>query len=85
MRAASIPNLTRISREPGWWHFGIRDSCRGDSRRPCVIVVDTNVIAYLYLPNEHTQMAEQLLDLVGDNAMVDQAGAATRQPRSAAS
>jgi predicted nucleic acid-binding protein len=26
-----------------------------------VIVVDTNVIAYLYLPNEHTQMAEQLL------------------------
>lgn len=26
-----------------------------------MIVVDTNVIAYLYLPNEHTQMAEQLL------------------------
>jgi predicted nucleic acid-binding protein len=26
-----------------------------------VIVVDTNVIAYLYLPTKHTQMAEDLL------------------------
>jgi predicted nucleic acid-binding protein len=26
-----------------------------------VIVVDTNVIAYLYLPTEHTRLAEQLL------------------------
>ena len=55
---------TRAASARGPWRcalLGNRDR-PAEENGPSVIVVDTNVIAHLYLPCEHTQAAEALLE-----------------------